>query len=485
MKTLLSLLFVFLFTSAHAIDVSVYPAVFYNGREAYVELHYYFSGPSIGWKSVQDSAMQASAEVLITFSKDGKIIKFDKYNIQSPTVLAATDFRDLHRYALKPGQYKVDIAIKDLSREKNEVKFKTSVNINPPRSIAISDLVLLSSLQESTTQTPFDKYGYHMEALPFNYLNANTRQFIVYAEIYNTDQLQEKEYSLRLQFEQIDGSITRPYQGFTKKRATTDKDIYFKVLDAQFMPTGDYNLVLEVRDKSGVIITKNSVAFHRENPRLSKSTTLADLNGEKGNFIDKLTDEELDYYLSAVLVTLSGKERALLNQHFKSKNTEGKKEFLYRHFVKEDPISPSTPFYAFAKVAKQVDDAYYSGFGHGFETDRGRIFLRYGAPNDQIKVEDEQFALPYEIWVYENLPNNGSGPIKFLFYNRDRSGENFTLLHSNARSERRNKNWKKELFRDDSMPGFDFGNTRKKESELDNAFNDHPNSMAIRYFQDL
>ncbi len=485
MKFLLSLLLVLATSSIFAIDVSVYPAVFYEGKDGYVEMHYYFSGPSIGWKSIQDSSMQASAQVVILFKKDGKIVQFDKYNIQSPVVMQASDFRDLHRYSLAPGKYDVEIEIADLSREKNDVKFKTKININPPRSIAISDILLLSTLRKSTSETVFDKYGFYMEALPFNYLNKNTRNLTVYAEIYNTDKLNTGEYSLRLQFEQIDGSIKTPYQGFTKKRSTTDKDIYIKTMNAQMMPSGDYNLVLEVRDKSGVIITSNSIAFHRENPASKRATTIADLNGKKGRFIEQLTPKELDYYLTALMAILPGNDKKLLNTYFKMKNIEGKKQFLYSYFHKKDPIDPSAPFYAFADIAHKVDKAYYSGFGHGFESDRGQIFLRYGAPNDQIKVEDEQFALPYEIWIYEHLENNGSGPIKFLFYNRDRSGENFILLHSNARGERQNKNWKKELFRNDSMPGFDFGNTRRKQSEIDDSFNAHPNSMAIRYFQDL
>ena len=482
---LLSLLFLVLTSSLFAIDVSVYPAVFYEGKDGYVEMHYYFSGPTIGWRSVQDSAMQAAAQVLVTFEKDGKIVQFDKYKISSPVVMQASDFRDLHRYGLKPGKYNVTIEITDLSREKNDVKFNTIIHIDPPRTIAISDLLLLSNLKESTSETAYDKYGFYMEALPFNYLDKNSRNLTVYAEVYNTDKLNTDEYSLRLQFEQIDGSIKTPYQGFTKKRKTTDKDIYIKTINAEMMPSGDYNLVLEVRDKSGVIITTNSIAFHRENPASKKETTIADLNSKKGRFIEQLSPKELDYYLTALLAILPGADKKLLGGYFKTKNTEGKKQFLYSHFHKKDPIDPSTPFYAFADIARKVDKAYYSGFGHGFESDRGQIFLKYGAPNDQIKVEDEQFAFPYEIWVYEHLANNGSGPIKFLFYNRDRAGENFTLLHSNARGERQNKNWKKELFRDDSMPGFDYGNTRMKQTEIDDSFNAHPNSMAIRYFQDL
>ncbi len=485
MKTyLLPVLFLFFAGPILALKVSVYPAVFYEGQEGYVEFHYFFSGATIGWKSAQDSMMQSSAQVVITFKQDGKIVKYDKYNISSPIVPNQSDFRDVHRYGLKPGKYNVDIIIADLSRKGNNVGFQTPIQIQPPTQIAVSDVLLLSNLQASTTQTNFDKYGYQMEALPFNYIDKNTSKIVVYTEIYHTDLLPTKDYSLRLQFESISNGQKTPYQGFTKKRAATSKDVYIKTLDVKFMPSGDYNLLVEVRDDTGQIIAQNKVSFHRDNPRMSHQTTIADLNGEKGNFIEKLSLKDLDYYLTALLPTLAADDNRLLRAYFKQHNTEAKKDFLYRHFSKIDPISPAVPFEEFASVAREVDRAYYSAFGRGFETDRGRIYMKYGAPNDHIRVEDEQFAYPYEIWIYEDLPNN-NGPIKFLFYNRDRAGENFTLLHSNARGERQNKRWKQELFHNDSLRSFDFNNDRVKDSEVDDALNSHPNSQAIRYFQDL
>ena len=49
---------------------------------------------------------------------------------------------------------------------------------------------------------------------------------------------------------------------------------------------------------------------------------------------------------------------------------------LKKHF----PVKKSL-FGKHDKVVKAVDKTFFSGFGHGFETDRGRVFLKYGKPN--------------------------------------------------------------------------------------------------------
>ena len=488
-STFLAIFLLFHFVSSiSALDVSVYPATFYEDGQGYVEMHYFFAASTIGWKTVDDSLMNASAKVQITFSRGEVVMKYDKYIVQSPNFNSAADFRDVQRYSLEPGKYTLSIKIEDESRTGNAVSFNTSIMISPPTEVDISDIVLLSDRRPSKTDTPFDKYGFYMEAMPFNFLTSNSAGFDIYAEVYHADQLANENYSLRLQFETIleDGS-TKPYQGIMKQRKAMPKDVVFLEIDAKYMPSGDYNVVLEVRDNSGEVVASKSVGFHRDNPRLKKTTTIADLSKGKGDFIEKLSPKELDYYLTALQPTLDSRALSALQAYFKSHNTDGKKQFLYSHFVKQDPIHPEDSFYAFATLARKVDKMFYSAFGAGFETDRGQIFMRYGLPNDQIKVEDEQFALPYEIWVYEDLPAKkvGSGPIKFLFYNRDQSGENFILLHSNARGERLNPRWKRELFRNDSMPGFDFGDDRMRDDEIEDAFNAHPNSKAIQYFQDL
>jgi len=485
-KALLTFFAVSLMAMAvRALDVSVFPALFYDGDKAYVEMHYFFAGRSVGWQRVADSLMQARVRVTLLFIQGGQIVKYDKYDLSSPRVKSYADFRDLHRYHLKPGKYAIELKIEDLSRRGNETAFKTKLNVRPLAGVAVSDVLLLSHLSKSQTEDNFSKYGYHMEALPFNYIPEDSRSLLFYVETYGTDRwAPDSTYKLRIQLEKIAGGEATPYQAFTRKRHIADKDVYIEQLDITYLPDGDYNLVMEVRDRSGAAVASSSVFFHRSNPKLKPGLTLADLNGVKGAFVEKLTKEQLDYYLTALLPLLSGKDKAEVNQYFRDKNLNGKKDFLYRYFIKKDPVQPARAFLDFAKLARQVDESFYSAFGRGFETDRGRIYLKYGEPNDRIKVENEVYALPYEIWIYENLPNNPS-PTKFLFYNRHAVGEDYTLLTSNARGERQNKDWREELYRKDINPGYIFRDNRLKESEKDDLLNRHPNSMAIRYFQDL
>jgi hypothetical protein len=94
-----------------------------------------------------------------------------------------------------------------------------------------------------------------------------------------------------------------------------------------------------------------------------------------------------------------------------------------------------------------ADRVFKSGFGHGFETDRGRIYLRYGAPNDIVSVEDEPSAPPYEIWIYYNFPVTGQGNVKFLFYAPELANS-FELLHSTCEQEIRNPAWEQMLYKD-------------------------------------
>ena len=46
-----------------------------------------------------------------------------------------------------------------------------------------------------------------------------------------------------------------------------------------------------------------------------------------------------------------------------------------------DPNYPKLQYDAYLNLARAVDKKFNSGFGYGFETDRGRIFMKYGAPD--------------------------------------------------------------------------------------------------------
>ena len=125
------------------------------------------------------------------------------------------------------------------------------------------------------------------------------------------------------------------------------------------------------------------------------------------------------------------------------------------------------------EIARAADAKFKSGFRFGFETDRGRTYMRFGRPDDLIHVEDDPAAPPYEIWVYYNFPKTKQRNVKFLFYNPSLAGEDFILLHSNARGEINNPRWERILYARNAGEEYDGDNygdaTRMKPNVARNA----------------
>jgi hypothetical protein len=76
----------------------------------------------------------------------------------------------------------------------------------------------------------------------------------------------------------------------------------------------------------------------------------------------------------------------------------------------------------------------------GYRTDRGRVYIVYGAPDDVERHPNESESRSYEIWTY----NNVQGGVIFVFLQRDVSGD-YELVHSTHRSELHDENWQRLL----------------------------------------
>ena len=139
-----------------------------------------------------------------------------------------------------------------------------------------------------------------------------------------------------------------------------------------------------------------------------------------------------------------------LKEILKEKDPEKMRFFVFRHFAEKDANNPEQAYKNYMAVANAAEKRFSSGFRNGFETDRGRTFLRFGQASDVVHVEDEPGAPPYEIWIYYKFPATGQNNVKFLFYNPSLAGEDYILLHSTARGEIQNPKWERELYRRNS-----------------------------------
>jgi len=72
----------------------------------------------------------------------------------------------------------------------------------------------------------------------------------------------------------------------------------------------------------------------------------------------------------------------------------------------------------------------------GWKTDKGRVYIIYGEPDEIKRRPDSQYFGPYEIWEYNQI----QGGVSFYFVDEFRTNQ-WRLVHSTARSESQDPQW--------------------------------------------
>jgi GWxTD domain-containing protein len=116
-------------------------------------------------------------------------------------------------------------------------------------------------------------------------------------------------------------------------------------------------------------------------------------------------------------------------------SVEAKRRFLAEFWKKRDPTQGTSrnerreQFYAAIDYANKTFREGGRNPVSGWRSDRGRIFIRNGAPDQVLRREREGRAPPYEVWSYAK----GKGAY-YIFADRSGFGA-FTLLTSNDLKE--------------------------------------------------
>jgi GWxTD domain-containing protein len=116
--------------------------------------------------------------------------------------------------------------------------------------------------------------------------------------------------------------------------------------------------------------------------------------------------------------------------------------------------SPGDATYAWLKYKQQVQyvqGLYKTNFQPGYETDRGRVYLQYGAPSSVNAREDSPSEYPYEIWFYNKIGKFSNR--RFIFYNPDLTNNAYRLLHSDLVGEVKNPGWSQILSKRNTING--------------------------------
>jgi GWxTD domain-containing protein len=271
-----------------------------------------------------------------------------------------------------------------------------------------------------------------------------------YFEIYNHAPGTSTEFFVTYAIEKSDGlgniqTITKAH----KKRKAAELVPVLTQLDVSKLESGNYNLMVEVRNSANELLDQKRVFFQRSNPYLNINSDSLSTDELATEFVSKLDSFTLSYSLRAIMYRVPATDVPILNGLIASGNSEAQRRFLFSYWAGSTPNFAEATYNKYMEIANALDNMYRNGFGYGFETDRGRIYIKYGRPDDIHSVENEPSAPPYEIWTYNVIENTKQKNVKFIFYNPSLVSNGHVLLHSNCRGETNNPRWKVELYRDD------------------------------------
>lgn len=374
------------------------------------------------------------------------------------------DIYDLHRVSTSyEGAYTVVVAV--LADEQVVQTMETSVRIMACSTLLLSDAMLLASAT-SCLGGATCKYNKVMEPLLGHTTSDSIETVYLYVEYYHrTDQAAFLTYGVR------DSDST--YLMAHKRVGIDPLQVLILPMGTDVLTGGDYEAFVEVYDAEKQILSSKVTALHHID--LSAFLTTADANVD---WVDTLSTEQLVFDVKSLLPIMGNADINAATAVLVDRKRRLLAGVVAKFWLEQRPDDPAGGYYGYRAVAQAVHERFYNNVGAGVETDRGYLYLKYGKPNDIIKVEDEPDAPPYQIWRYNYITATRQSNVKFIFYNPSLVANDYYLLHSTCRGELQNPQWEVELY---SKAPWDQSDNRVDGTTMTDGYN----RQARRLFDSL
>jgi len=431
----------------------------------YVETYISVIGNTLTFVKNAKGKFQGAVDISVAFKQNGEIKNAQKYSLSSPEAPDTTknfpNFIDQQRYTLANGFYEMELSISDKNKP-NDKPFVTIVPITidfPDAIMGISSIQLLEAYSKSVTPTVLTKSGYDLMPYVSTYYPENISKIKFYTEMYLAKKLLGAGEKMIVSYfiESFD-SKTRlnDYSAFSKQTAN-DVNILLSEFNIESLPSGNYNLVVEVRDKENKIHAQQKCFIQRTNKLAALDFNDISSITVSNTFVSVYKNiDSLRYYIKCLRPISSPPEIQFSENQLKGKELELMQQYFYNFWKSRNALAPEMAWLNYYDEVKKVNNEFNIFGLKGFDTDRGRVYLQYGAPDQRTKYYTEPSALPYEIWEYYSLvdktqvltnPSNRQSNKNFVFYNSDLVTNKFVLIHSEARGEISNVRWKLLLYK--------------------------------------
>lgn len=363
------------------------------------------------------------------FTADGK--PFDSLSKTTAFRVARADttyeFSEILILSPSPGNYRARIEIFDLQSGK---KGRDSLdvlmeNLNEP-GFRLSSLQLARLIVDKKKSPGFSFYERGSWRVVPNAARGYTQddpRLYYYLEIYGLTLPEAGFRNFEIRYSVInEAGETLKTSGFLKR---PKEEIAAAVgsVNLAGLPPGEYFLKIDIRDPSEGKILSRDKSFSLFPP----------------SQYPEAAEEELQYFPEAASYLLTTNEKRI----YAASNRTGKLNFIAEFWKKHDP-TPEIPendyqqevYARYSKANNRFSQTTTSQ--DGWKTDRGRVLMLYGEPNNEDRFPASASNLPWEKWEYNRI----AGGLQALFVFVDLRGlGNYQLVHSTAPGEKQNPAW--------------------------------------------
>jgi len=307
-------------------------------------------------------------------------------------------------FLLRPGRYECDFTVACSTKA---AKQSRRISIEPDTNrFGLSDILLALNIIQDSTSTKFTKNQLQVIPNPSANYDVKNRLLYGYVEIYAPPGA--ADYAITYHVFGAKGDTVKAMERQEPKISTSQTHVW--AMNIAALKPGDYTMAINVRDltSGGEALSRRPFHIVKQGQR---SYRPAAVMGGK--------------YYRDIKYLVSEKEY----KRFLSYSPEGQDSYLAAFWKKYD-------YDEFERRIDHVDDQYTVANRKGSQTDRGRIYIKYGPPEEIVAHSFETGYKPNEHWKYYN-PN-----LHFIFVDLRGTGD-YLLVFSSDPRERTDPNWQR------------------------------------------
>ena len=432
-----------LFAQVQFIPMSCDYASFHSTDSlAYLEVYVSVFQGSIKYSEDELGNFTASFSNTLVISNDTGPIDTLTHNYKNSfkdtlTANRYNQFIDIFAIEVPYGSYKAKIEIHDnTSLNKGEYLFDIKT-ITPEEGLFLSDIELCSNIGIDTTKSLYYKNGLKVVPNPCRIYDILQPMFYFYVELNNLsfDVTQQNQYEFSYAIVTNSGDTVKTRK-IIQKNIAGPKLVEMGALNVMALPNNNYIVIVKAKDLSTAKEVTGRTRFQLYKPTSETIASDQDQNAIITGIYGEFTKEDLKKEFAVAKYLASRDEEKVFE---KLENTDAMKTFLVTFWQTKDKQNETQPG-EFRKIYMnrvEMANARFRSMGReGWKTDRGRILLLYGEPDEYERFPSSMDVKPYIIWHYYDL----EGSQVFVFTDMNGFGD-YRQIHSSYRKELQNSNW--------------------------------------------